>query len=578
MGTKRFALIVATNKYDDPALRQLEAPEYDANDLAKVLSNHDIGNYKVQMIINETSHSINEKIEIFFSDRQRDDLLLLYITGHGIKDEAGQLYFAATNTKRKLLRSTAVSAILINEIMRRSRSRRQVLILDTCYSGAFAKGFLVRSGAEIGTGEYFKDGHGQVILTASDAMQYAFEGDQITGSGKRSVFTNNLIEGLQSGAADIDKDGNISIDDLYDYLYDRVSREMSEQQPRKWVFDLQGELVVAMNVKSIAAELPDEIKQALEDSRVWVREGVVRELEQLLRGRHKGLSHAAFEALTRLKEDDSRRVSVIAVDTLAYYGNNTRTKLAENETVISTYKNIKENHSEADTRQADVASFLNNADSKPLPANDLGLTTVDSRKKQIFWQWIFITALVWITKSILWQELMVNIELPWIITDFIYIAVHSALYSTAQWIFLRRFLPVRPTWIWMTIGTALFSRGASELLYKVFIVIGGDSNLLYDIIGDSFFILLYYGMTGFIQSNLLKRINLKYTNWFWANMAGGVLLALLYRVDYKFVNLPWTIISAIGGIMFGIVTGFVLANIIVNPKMTARSRISGASI
>ena len=65
--------------------------------------------------------------------------MLLYFSCHGIKDEDGQLYFAATNTRRKLLDATAISAHFENRVMFRSRSRKQLLLLDCCYSGAFAK-------------------------------------------------------------------------------------------------------------------------------------------------------------------------------------------------------------------------------------------------------------------------------------------------------------------------------------------------------------------------------------------------------------------------------------------------------
>jgi len=42
-------------------------------------------------------------------------------------------------------------------------------------------------------------GKGRVVLAASDATQYSFEGNQITGEGTRSVFTRFLVEGLTTG-------------------------------------------------------------------------------------------------------------------------------------------------------------------------------------------------------------------------------------------------------------------------------------------------------------------------------------------------------------------------------------------
>ena len=247
MTEKRFALIIASYQYRDEGLRQLVAPPQDAMDLAKVLSDPAIGNYEVQTILNKPSYEANRAIEAFFADRNRNDLLLLYFSGHGIKDEDGKLYFATPDTSRKLLRTTTIPATFVNEVMRRSRSRQQVLILDCCYSGAFAKGMVAKADRTIGTKERF-GGKGRVILTASDALQYAFEGDKITGKDMvRSVFTHTLIHGLRTGEADLDRNGHVSPDDLYDYVLERITEKTPHQRPEKWALGVQGEIIIAYN-------------------------------------------------------------------------------------------------------------------------------------------------------------------------------------------------------------------------------------------------------------------------------------------------------------------------------------------
>jgi hypothetical protein len=57
---------------------------------------------------------------------------------------------------------------------------------------------------------------------------------------------------------------------------------MPQQKPRKWVFDVQGEVIIARNPNPvvISAELPSELQQAIDDPRPSVREGAVRELDQ----------------------------------------------------------------------------------------------------------------------------------------------------------------------------------------------------------------------------------------------------------------------------------------------------------
>ena len=124
MNERRFALIVASYEFQDPELRQLVAPAQDAEALARVLSDPAIGAFEVQTLLNEPSYRVGPIIESFFADRKSDDLLLLYFSGHGIKDTEGRLYFTTANTQRKMLRTTAISATLINDLAHSSTEAR----------------------------------------------------------------------------------------------------------------------------------------------------------------------------------------------------------------------------------------------------------------------------------------------------------------------------------------------------------------------------------------------------------------------------------------------------------------------
>jgi hypothetical protein len=340
MTEKRFALIIASYQYEDTDLRQLVAPAQDAEALARVLADPAIGGFEVQTLLNEPSYQVNPAIETFFADRKRDDLILLYFSGHGIKDEEGRLYLTTRDTRRKMLRTTAIPATLVNDVMRYSRSRRQVLLLDCCYSGAFARGMVVRADQVMGTGEYFKEARGQVVLTASDALQYSFEGDQIKGEGVRSVFTHTLVRGLETGEADLDGDGHISFEELYEYVYDRVTDEVPQQKPRKWVFDVQGEIIIARNPHPVVrpAELPPELHQSIEDLRPWVREGAARQLGRLLQSSDIGVALMAHTALTRMADDDSQQVRTVVTRILDAY--------AEPQRAVEAKREVEQLHAE----------------------------------------------------------------------------------------------------------------------------------------------------------------------------------------------------------------------------------------
>jgi uncharacterized caspase-like protein len=112
---RSLALIVACDRYDDPGLSQLRAPARDIRALARVLADPAIGDYDIRTLFNEPAHVVNLWIEDFFADRGTDDLLLLYFSCHGVKDDGGRLYFAAATTQLRRLGATAVSSAFVNE-------------------------------------------------------------------------------------------------------------------------------------------------------------------------------------------------------------------------------------------------------------------------------------------------------------------------------------------------------------------------------------------------------------------------------------------------------------------------------
>lgn len=318
----KYALVIANTDYNDPALAQLTAPGRDAEDFARVLRDKEIGAFDdVQVLLNQPQSTANEAIDELFAQKKPDDLLLLYFSGHGVRDEIGALYLAVKNTNHARLRSTAIKSDFIREAMDQSRSKRIVLILDCCNSGAFAQGTKAMTGGSVGTASAFEGtGYGRIILTASDCTQFAWEGDKIIGGEtQNSLFTHFLVKGLE-GEADHDYDGRITVDELFDYAYEQIVTRTPKQRPGKWSYKQQGEIVLRQgtrvgNTKPVF--LPNELIEAIEDSRTFVREGAITQLEKLLKGKNLGLARVAREALEKMAaEDDSRRVAQIAAQAL----------------------------------------------------------------------------------------------------------------------------------------------------------------------------------------------------------------------------------------------------------------------
>lgn len=246
-GGRRRALIVSADAYDDPKFRSLRSPAVDAAALSRVLEDPQIADFEVDVSLNEPESVVRRKVETFFKAAAVDDFLLLHFGCHGVKDDDGNLYFVAKDTAFAQLDSSGISSEFVNRHMSRSRSRQIVLLLDCCYSGAFARGSLTRSAGGVELGERFKQGRGRFVLTASNDMEYSWDGDQVNNLGDAgvSVFTSALIRGLSTGEADLDHDDQISFHDLADYVHQYVQAKNPKQSPQKWFMESEGDLYIA---------------------------------------------------------------------------------------------------------------------------------------------------------------------------------------------------------------------------------------------------------------------------------------------------------------------------------------------
>ena len=312
MANAKEALIVASNKFVDPKFAELRAPIDDVEALTRVLGDPAIGGFDVRALVNEESPVVAEELEGFFSGRKRDDFLLLYFSCHGIKDSTGRLYFVCTNTKFDRLRATGLSSVFVEEQIDQSDSKKIVVLLDCCYSGAFTRGMTARGDDSVDVTERL-GGRGRIIITASNATEYAFESGELTvETGKRrpSVFTSAVVDALETGEADQDEDDWISVDELYEYVYDRVREQTPNQTPGK-VAKVEGELLLAQSVRTPRiARLPLRLQEAIASRDVDDRIGATAWLARLLNAEDPKMALAAKWALERMvDEDDSREVS-----------------------------------------------------------------------------------------------------------------------------------------------------------------------------------------------------------------------------------------------------------------------------
>lgn len=329
MTASRSALIVATSEYVEPKLANLSGPLSDARELRRVLGAPEIGNFEVDVLENPSVQDLRKRLEGFFlGSKNSDDLLLLHISCHGLKDDSGRLYFTAADTEMSHLRSTGISDLWLHDLIAESRSKRIVLMLDCCFGGAFSSALTRRAsgGESVGIKERF-DGRGRVVLSASTAMQYAYEAGARDGEPEPSMFTRALVKGLETGDADRDDDGWVSIHELYEYAFDEVRGTGAPQTPTKAGY-VEGDIFLARTNrerKPKPAELPRQLRLAAESRSPYTRRGAVADLERLARDPESSMAAAAMETLRLLGQDDSRLVSDAARDAIGSLGRDSET-------------------------------------------------------------------------------------------------------------------------------------------------------------------------------------------------------------------------------------------------------------
>ena len=241
---RRQALLLACSTFADAALPSLRSPAHDVSGLAAVLSDPAGSEYEVNTLLDGTAQEARLAIEDFFAEAHPSDLHLLYFSTHGRPDDRGELHFAFADTLDDRLGSTAVAAEWVRARLGASRSRTTIVLVDCCFSGRFL-GLRPRSGGSADVGALTRglpEGSGVVVLTASGETELSYE--RWAGPDGPSYFTEALVTGIGTGAADLDGDGEITVDELYQYVFNRIVNGPSPQRPHR-MGQSQGRVVIS---------------------------------------------------------------------------------------------------------------------------------------------------------------------------------------------------------------------------------------------------------------------------------------------------------------------------------------------
>ncbi len=261
----KVALLIGVSDYQ-PGLNSLPAAVRDIEAMQRVLQHPEFGAFDdVRPLPNPGLLEMRSAIAALFSDRDSDDLVLLYFSGHGVTDEYGKFFLTNCDTQKagRLNKATVVEAGFVHDLMENCDSERQVVILDCCHSGAFPEGMRARDAGSTIDFRQQLGGRGRIVLTSSAATEYSFEreGEEL------AIYTRYLVEGIQTGAADLDGDGAVSVNELHDYVREQVHKAAPAMQPERYVFKMAKRFCwrkrrLAIPYATIAKKFRNDLKMA----------------------------------------------------------------------------------------------------------------------------------------------------------------------------------------------------------------------------------------------------------------------------------------------------------------------------
>ncbi len=134
--SRKVALLIGVSEYGED-IPSLSAPLNDVAAMKRVLENPEMGGFdEITIRINPDPTAMRLAVQQVFASRRKDDLVLLFFSGHGITDDNNKLYLATKGTSKDFYKATSVPASFIQDVSLESYAKRQAIILDCCYSGA----------------------------------------------------------------------------------------------------------------------------------------------------------------------------------------------------------------------------------------------------------------------------------------------------------------------------------------------------------------------------------------------------------------------------------------------------------
>ena len=238
-GAQTYALLVGVSKYAKPEL-SLQYADADADVFSKLLESPRLGGVPAQNILlltNEkaTTAAVRNGFQDFLKRRAgKNDTVIILIAGHGTVEVPGSknAFILTYDSDPQDLKSTALAMDDLQSLFEEQLAKvgRVLLFVDVCKAGTIGTIHNTTVNSNV---QQLGDIQGDLFgLLASRPREVSEEGPQFGGG--HGVFSYFVIKGLE-GAADENKDGIVTADELIKYVSDQVPMATANKQhPREF--------------------------------------------------------------------------------------------------------------------------------------------------------------------------------------------------------------------------------------------------------------------------------------------------------------------------------------------------------
>lgn len=251
-----YLITLGCSKYQQSDFN-LNFAEKDANDITEFFTKGKLFRtvHSKNMVNEQVTLEGVESLKKFIAPATENDVVLLFIAGHGVLDANLDYYIATHDMDFMHPEEKGIPFSFFDDLLDETASRKKLMFIDACHSGEIDKseveldsntvaieegdisfravGNSVKNVNSVNSFELSKivfadvrESNGSTVVSSAGGGEFSLEG----ADWNNGVFTYALLNGIKSGEADLNRDKRIYLSEVQTYLIQTVNRLTGGQQ------------------------------------------------------------------------------------------------------------------------------------------------------------------------------------------------------------------------------------------------------------------------------------------------------------------------------------------------------------